>query len=364
MSEWCPFAERVTAPVTGGSVTDDTWCGVLHTTESMRYYPSSRSYYGHQNWPHATAWVDGAGRARIAQHIPIRSAAARALRNMGGGVQTNRASCVQIEIAWVAAQAHRMPDALVALVARFMRWCEGELGILPIGPPQGFTPYPRSYGLGNGIRFSGRDWLAFRGWCGHQHVPENDHGDPGEFAPEDAAVLFPGAVTNEEDDVLRKGHRDPGPHQGPVAQMQATIANVYLAFGREVPEGIGELVEREDGRKVWRGDGGYGQKTANALRGAVDLIGLNLGGYGRGRVPLLVLSEPYGDEYTPTVAAYLWAGIERISLAEITPPAPWERQIIARIRAEAGKAGVDEAAVAARVLDRVISDVRLTKVQS
>ncbi|HEY6222818.1 MAG TPA: hypothetical protein VIW26_03470, partial [Gemmatimonadales bacterium] len=31
----------------------------------------------------------------------------------------------------------------------------------------------------NGVRFTAAAWLAFDGWCGHQHVPNNDHGDPG-----------------------------------------------------------------------------------------------------------------------------------------------------------------------------------------
>ena len=26
---------------------------------------------------------------------------------------------------------------------------------------------------------SNSEWMAFSGWCGHQHVPENDHWDPG-----------------------------------------------------------------------------------------------------------------------------------------------------------------------------------------
>ncbi|GAA0464000.1 hypothetical protein [Streptomyces olivaceiscleroticus] len=26
---------------------------------------------------------------------------------------------------------------------------------------------------------SASQWNGFRGICGHQHVPENDHGDPG-----------------------------------------------------------------------------------------------------------------------------------------------------------------------------------------
>jgi hypothetical protein len=25
------------------------------------------------------------------------------------------------------------------------------------------------------------EWNAFNGWCGHQHVPENSHWDPGKL---------------------------------------------------------------------------------------------------------------------------------------------------------------------------------------
>src|SRR5690606_3658218 len=42
-----------------------------------------------------------------------------------------------------------------------------------------FRPYPQSYGLKARQRMSGDQWETYRGWCGHQHVPENDHGDPG-----------------------------------------------------------------------------------------------------------------------------------------------------------------------------------------
>ncbi|MGP3971520.1 hypothetical protein [Streptomyces sp. 6N223] len=43
-----------------------------------------------------------------------------------------------------------------------------------------WKPYPASYGP-NGVRLTGAQWLAYYGWLGHQHVPENDHGDPGDI---------------------------------------------------------------------------------------------------------------------------------------------------------------------------------------
>ena len=41
-----------------------------------------------------------------------------------------------------------------------------------------FLPYPASYGA-SPARFTPEEWNHFVGICGHQHVPENVHGDPG-----------------------------------------------------------------------------------------------------------------------------------------------------------------------------------------
>jgi hypothetical protein len=43
-----------------------------------------------------------------------------------------------------------------------------------------FLPYPDSYGDSR-VRFTFAQWRNFYGVCGHQHVPENDHGDPGDI---------------------------------------------------------------------------------------------------------------------------------------------------------------------------------------
>ncbi len=57
---------------------------------------------------------------------------------------------------------------------------------MPLTTGVTFKAYPGSYG-GNGVRMSNSQWSNYRGHCGHQHVPENDHGDPGAFPM--AAIL-------------------------------------------------------------------------------------------------------------------------------------------------------------------------------
>ena len=176
MNPWCEFAQRDPANVAGGSYAAGyAWRGVLHTTEQDATgaldYPAARDdYYGHTNWPHFT--VDG---AIVLQHLPI-TVSARALANPPGGVETNRARAVQIEVVGRAALPD-WDDDTVATVAKLMRWIEDQTSIQRVAPA--FVGYPASYGAGAPQRMTAADWTAFNGWCGHQHVPENHHGDPG-----------------------------------------------------------------------------------------------------------------------------------------------------------------------------------------
>ncbi|MDX6314897.1 MAG: hypothetical protein QOF44_4361, partial [Streptomyces sp.] len=63
-------------------------------------------------------------------------------------------------------------------LARFLAWMSEEHDV-PLSGPKVWKPYPESYGSHNGERMSGRVWNGFKGVCGHCHVPENLHGDPG-----------------------------------------------------------------------------------------------------------------------------------------------------------------------------------------
>jgi hypothetical protein len=175
MNEFHPRATRVVpSHVQGAGYVGVPWKLVIHTTESDTYTPSTADYFGHQHWPHATV-VAG----RIFQHLPI-SRAARALAR-ADGVETNRANAIQCEVVWRADRAQEMPDELVATLADWLDWAAEETGC-PLDVPRSFR------GAGEGIvlavassphRFTLEQWLRVTGIVGHQHVPVNDHFDPG-----------------------------------------------------------------------------------------------------------------------------------------------------------------------------------------
>jgi hypothetical protein len=72
------------------------------------------------------------------------------------------------------------PEGALRDLAHFVADMTRRHGIPIQGPGDRWTAYPESYGAG-GQRFSFARWRSFYGWCGHQHVPENAHGDPGAF---------------------------------------------------------------------------------------------------------------------------------------------------------------------------------------
>jgi hypothetical protein len=109
-------------------------------------------------------------------------------------VQTNTLNACQVEIVgtcdpathtkWAAAGIQHLftpelPDWAVRDMAAFARWAHEQHGV-PLSSGLEFRAYPSSYG-DSPVRMSGAQWSAFKGHCGHQHVPENDHGDPGAF---------------------------------------------------------------------------------------------------------------------------------------------------------------------------------------
>ncbi|SHI68876.1 hypothetical protein [Streptomyces sp. 3214.6] len=161
---------------------------VLHTTEG-RTLPD---YGGGAVAPTLTAVPDfAARRLRWYQHFPI-DTSARALVNLPGGVETNTLNVCQVEMVgtcdpdthaqWTrAGLAHiywpEAPDWALAGVAEFLRWMHVEHGV-PLTGPSSWPAYPSSYGA-TSARMTYAEWTAFEGVCGHMHVPENVHGDPG-----------------------------------------------------------------------------------------------------------------------------------------------------------------------------------------
>lgn len=163
-------------------------CGVVHTTEGATLY----DYDSGAVAPTVTALPDFAARKLTwYQHFDV-DESARALVNAPGGVQTNTANTFQIELvgtcdpathaAWTRRGIEHIywpepPDWAVRDLAWLMRWLRDQHGI-PLTSGLEWLPYPASYGASR-ARMSFTRWTAFTGWCGHMHVPENDHGDPG-----------------------------------------------------------------------------------------------------------------------------------------------------------------------------------------
>lgn len=158
--------------------------GCLHTTETS-------GWPGYQNWtvhPHATVRPIPNKGVEIRQNIPF-SRASFSLRNLAGGVQTNTDFVFQFELIGTSERGgpgYYWPDAdgvvLLALYDDLIKPLSDAFDIPLRAQP--FQSYPASYGergKTNTVRLSGSTFDDYSGWLGHQHVPENVHGDPGAF---------------------------------------------------------------------------------------------------------------------------------------------------------------------------------------
>lgn len=165
-----PKADLSVKGNSGGSYTGGPFKGVLHTTEGSTGSGAINAFKYNDSWPHFL--VDYTG--KVWQFIDTNTSA-RALRNLYGGVQTNRDSAIQIEIVGFAGKPGDHPVAQITALKELMRWIETTVSVKPVGPGR---PFASAYGQ-NYLRFSNVEWDNFNGWCGHCHVPENDHWDPG-----------------------------------------------------------------------------------------------------------------------------------------------------------------------------------------
>lgn len=167
--------------------------GALHTTEGTGW----PDYNGGATTPHATGMPAIPKRClEWRQHLPF-TRSARALENDPGGVETNTLNAVQLELIGTCDPTKRVrwgrltagkhyifwpeaPDWALDGVAEVLAFLHEEWAI-QLKAPKLWLPYPDSYGSKNGQRMSFAQWRRFYGWCGHQHVPENAHGDPGDL---------------------------------------------------------------------------------------------------------------------------------------------------------------------------------------
>lgn len=232
---WYPPAIDNWAPSNAGDFLGPVEIGVLHSTESSRFVPQKDNYYGHQNYPHFTV-ANQDGVFKSWQHISIRKAA-RALANRSGGVQTNREGCIQIEVVGFAKSPFTQDQVIVAGLSRLMRWIESQTKV-PRSCGVKFVSYPESYGLAASQRLSPSEWVNYKGWLGHQHVPENSHGDPG-------AINISKLLATDSVVTPNKPH-DPVVEEKPVAtgKLYIVVDPRELPDGRGKPQYLTDLIEK------------------------------------------------------------------------------------------------------------------------
>lgn len=183
--------------------------GVMHTTEGT----SLPSYSGGSVAPNFTALPDIPNkRIRWYQHFDF-DRSSRALVNAAGGVETNTLNVVQIELVGTCDPNHQTswsgdkagvdyiywpdaPDWLLQEVAKFVKWAHENHNVPYTQWPQSkWLAYPNSYGSSHGQRMTNSQWTNFYGWCGHQHVPEQDHGDPGNLRMDKILAFAQGLIS-------------------------------------------------------------------------------------------------------------------------------------------------------------------------
>ncbi|MDN5685815.1 MAG: peptidoglycan-binding protein [Brachybacterium sp.] len=162
--------------------------GLLHSTETGTW----PGYSGGSIAPHLTIRFHPDSKTVEARQHFRTDRPSRALANASGGVQTNNWQVFQIELIGSCDRAFAtkhdylyLPDLLTE------PWARDALGAvlasvsasldIPLASSVSWARYPGSYGESASQRLTGSQWDEYTGWLGHQHAPENDHGDPGDI---------------------------------------------------------------------------------------------------------------------------------------------------------------------------------------
>lgn len=148
---------------------------LIHTTEGTSIEGAVAAYRSGNSWPHLTVECRFGKKYRRCGHLDL-SMAARSLRNESGGVETNTDGVIQVEVVGTATApeyidwewfAHNVIEPICVPL------------MIPCVSPVDWIAYPDSYGESAHQRLDNKQWGSYKGILGHQHAPENDHGDPG-----------------------------------------------------------------------------------------------------------------------------------------------------------------------------------------
>lgn len=181
MDQWLSGYERDPEPGAGLPRAAGATKVVIHTTESDpgSWRTIRNLWRGREAWgrglPHFLAEGD-----RYVQLLPL-DVAAYTLENLPGGVETNRCGpAIQVEI--VGRARNGLTDVDYEALGRWLA------DLVKAGVPLNLSQHPRFYGPDAGFtlaqvharqRMGHDEFHSFAGFCGHQHVPENSHWDPG-----------------------------------------------------------------------------------------------------------------------------------------------------------------------------------------
>jgi hypothetical protein len=154
--------------------------GCLHTTESSSW----PEYRGWTVMPHATVLPTPGKGVTVRQHLPF-SQGSFALRHTRTQ-PTNGDYVFQFELIGTSEKGGPglfWADADDAVLLDLYKKVIAPLDAAYVIPFRAlaFEAYPASYGTTNGVRLTDSQFDTYSGWLGHQHVPQNDHGDPGAF---------------------------------------------------------------------------------------------------------------------------------------------------------------------------------------
>jgi hypothetical protein len=184
MASWLgPPVEKYDYGTNGGSWTRQPALICIHSTEGTGW----TNYQDGAVAPHFTIEPKT---GEVHQHISM-GHAARALAHPSGTPETNRAGVIQIEVIGTCDPVHKgdsrwnylpsMSDAQAEHIRDLLDRIVDAIPKIPLTTPAKFEPYPEpSYGS-NYPRMSTSTFAKAVGVIGHQHVPSNSHGDPGDI---------------------------------------------------------------------------------------------------------------------------------------------------------------------------------------
>lgn len=152
--------------------------GVLHTTESAPgSFQAVAAYFTRNPGIQPHVLLDPETQS-VQKFLPV-GEPAKALRNLTGGVETNRldidgqpgADLFQVEVVGYAAECGSYAPA-------WYEWLAAQLYAM-----SAFLDIPWTFRPADAGRMSPEEWVGAEGraygWIGHRDVPENDHTDPG-----------------------------------------------------------------------------------------------------------------------------------------------------------------------------------------